>query len=267
MGCNMNQPSLSFYFDLASPYAYVAAEKIDRLAARYGFSVDWRPIVLGFQFKETGGQPLTAAHPWKAEYALRDFARNAKFHRVPFTLPNQFPVAAVSASRMAWWLHEHNPAQCARFSRAVFNTYFVDGQDISDNAVCVSVANQLGLDGSALLENALSASNKQAFAALMTQAQKDKIFGAPMFLFADGELFWGSDRLAQVEEHMKRLAGGKSFNALLDEANEGIVSLSIAQAQARLGQPNVVFVDLRDPRELEREGMIEGALHATRGML
>jgi 2-hydroxychromene-2-carboxylate isomerase/rhodanese-related sulfurtransferase len=264
---HMTNHSIAFYFDLGSPYAYVAAEKIDRLAARYGFTVDWRPIVLGFQFKETGGQPLTSAHPWKAEYAIHDFKRNAQFHRVPLNLPAKFPLAAVAASRMAWWLHENVAAECSRFSRALFSAYFVDGKDISDNAVCVAVANQIGLDGDTLLTNALSDSNKQSFAALMSQAQKDKIFGAPMFLFADGELFWGTDRLAQVESHMKSLAGGKSFNALLDEADESIKTLSVAQAQARQGQPNVVFVDLRDPRELEREGMIEGALHATRGML
>jgi 2-hydroxychromene-2-carboxylate isomerase/rhodanese-related sulfurtransferase len=263
----MTTNTLAFYYDLGSPYAYVAAEKIERLAARYGFTVDWRPIALGLQFKVTGGQPLTAAHPWKAEYAAHDFMRNAQFHGVPMSFPSTFPLAAITASRMAWWLHENVQAECARFSRALFNAYFVHNKDISNNAVCVEVANQIGLDGATLLTNALSDTNKQAFTVLIAQAQKDKIFGVPMFLFADGQLFWGTDRLLQVEAHMKHLAGGKGYKAMLDEAEETITTLSISQAQEKLGQPNVVFVDLRDPRELEREGMVPDALHATRGML
>ncbi len=263
----MTITSLAFYYDLGSPYAYIAAEKIDRLAARYGFTVDWRPIVLGFIFKETGGQPLTNAHTWKADYAMHDFARNAQYHRVPFKQPAVFPLAAVTASRMAWWLHQHIPAQCAPFSRAIFSAYFVAGKDISDNAVCIAVANQLGLDGDHLLSSATSDDNKQSFNRLMDQAKTDKIFGAPMFKFLNGELFWGTDRLAQVEAHMRTLAGGKGYKALIDEAQERITTLTVAQAQEKLGQPNVVFVDLRDPRELEREGMVPEALHATRGML
>jgi len=50
-------------------------------------------------------------------------------------------------------------------------------------------------------------------------------------------------------------------------ANARIRTLSLDEAKAMLGQPDVLFVDIRDPRELEREGMIPGAFHATRGML
>ena len=59
----------------------------------------------------------------------------------------------------------------------------------------------------------------------------------------------------------------KGYKQLLEEARAKIRTLSVAEAQAKLGNPDVVFVDIRDPRELEREGMIPGALHAPRGML
>jgi rhodanese-related sulfurtransferase len=59
----------------------------------------------------------------------------------------------------------------------------------------------------------------------------------------------------------------RGFRALLDEANARIRTLSVAEAQAMHGQPDVVFVDLRDPRELEREGKMPGAFHCPRGML
>ncbi len=59
----------------------------------------------------------------------------------------------------------------------------------------------------------------------------------------------------------------KTHKQLLDEAYAKIETVPIAEAIKLHGDPDVVFVDIRDPRELEREGMIDGALHATRGML
>ena len=59
----------------------------------------------------------------------------------------------------------------------------------------------------------------------------------------------------------------KGIKQLIAEAQKRSKGISIAQAKARLGEANTVFVDIRDVRELEREGMIPGAFHAPRGML
>jgi len=72
---------IEFYFDLSSPYGFLAAQKIDALAAKHGRSVDWRPVLLGVMFKETGMAPLTEI-PLKGEYSKRDFARSARFHGI-----------------------------------------------------------------------------------------------------------------------------------------------------------------------------------------
>lgn len=59
----------------------------------------------------------------------------------------------------------------------------------------------------------------------------------------------------------------KGYKAMVDEAMAEIVTLTPVQAAEHLDKPDTVFVDLRDPRELERDGMIPNAFHATRGML
>ena len=59
----------------------------------------------------------------------------------------------------------------------------------------------------------------------------------------------------------------RGYQAMIDEANAAIVTLTATEAIALNGQANVVLVDLRDPRELEREGAIAGAFHCPRGML
>jgi rhodanese-related sulfurtransferase len=59
----------------------------------------------------------------------------------------------------------------------------------------------------------------------------------------------------------------KGYKQLIDEARAKIRTLSLDEAKAKLGNPDVVFIDIRDVRELEREGMVPGAYHAPRGML
>ena len=59
----------------------------------------------------------------------------------------------------------------------------------------------------------------------------------------------------------------KGCQQLIAEARTRIRTLSLDEARAKFDDPNVVFVDIRDVRELEREGMIPGAFHAPRGML
>ncbi len=59
----------------------------------------------------------------------------------------------------------------------------------------------------------------------------------------------------------------KGFRQLVDEAKSRIRTVSLEEARARHGKDDVVFVDLRDVRELEREGLIPGAFHCPRGML
>ncbi len=63
------------------------------------------------------------------------------------------------------------------------------------------------------------------------------------------------------------MAMKKGYKALLDEAMAEIETLPVAEAVKLHGDPEVVFVDLRDPRELERDGLVPGSVHAPRGMI
>jgi rhodanese-related sulfurtransferase len=77
---------------------------------------------------------------------------------------------------------------------------------------------------------------------------------------------------AVIRDAMLRQKGGamklrKGFHQMVEEAKSRIKTISLEEAQARHGRADVVFVDLRDVRELEREGMIPGAFHCPRGML
>lgn len=188
---------LEFYFDFSSPYAYLASEQIDALAARYGRQVKWRPILLGVVFKATGGAPLTQT-PLKGDYSRRDFDRSARFLGLPFRFPSKFPLPTQAAARAYYWLHQQDCAQARAFAHAVFRALFVHDQDISDMSVVTELAVQAGADPAALAAAIRSEEMKARLRQECDAAIARGVFGAP-FIFIDDEPFWGADRLPQIE--------------------------------------------------------------------
>jgi 2-hydroxychromene-2-carboxylate isomerase len=192
---------LAFYFDFSSPYGYLASEKIDEIAARHGRQVDWRPILLGVVFRETGCAPLTQV-PLKGEYSRRDFARSARFLGVPYTQPASFPIATQHAARAYYWLHDRPQGAARAFAHAVYRAYFSEGRDISQLDVVLDLAARHGAErdvlAAALAGPTLKARLKDECGAAIGQG----VFGSP-FIIVDGEPFFGADRLPQLERWLE----------------------------------------------------------------
>lgn len=188
---------LNFYFDFSSPYGYFAATRIDALAARHGRDTVWRPILLGVVFKQTGGQPLPSI-PIKGKYALRDIERTARWFGVPYRAPSRFPVAGTAASRAYYWIEQQDAAAAKRFALATLHAYFVEDRDISSPEVVADVAAALGTERAALLQALGTAAIKDRLRDEVEAAIAQGVFGSP-YVIVDGEPFWGSDRLDQLE--------------------------------------------------------------------
>lgn len=193
---------LEFYFDFSSPYGYLAAEKIDELAAKYGRKVKWRPVLLGVIFKATGAAPLTMV-PFKGEYSKRDFVRSARFMGIPYNPPSRFPLPTQVAARAYYWLHDGDCAMARAFAKAVYRAFFVDDRDISDMNVVLDIAVDVGADRAALAVAVETPEIKERLKNEVAAALEKGVFGSPM-VFCDGEPFFGADRLPQLEA---RLAG------------------------------------------------------------
>jgi 2-hydroxychromene-2-carboxylate isomerase len=189
---------IEFYFDFSSPYSYIASEEVEAIAERHGRTVVWRPILLGAVFKASGGTPLTEGYGPKARYSVRDFARSAAFVGVPYRHPSTFPIGAVTAARSVLWLQRHHPDLVAPFIHSVFRAFFVADLNIADAAVVMELAQGLGIDTAQLSAGAQDESIKNALRTEVERAIARGVFGAPT-LVIDGEMFWGHDRLAQVE--------------------------------------------------------------------
>jgi 2-hydroxychromene-2-carboxylate isomerase len=193
---------IDYYFDFSSPYGYLISDQIDDFAARHGREVAWHPVLLGVIFQKTGTKPLSEI-PLKGAYARHDWDRFARLLGVPYRHPERFPIPTQAAARVFYWVHDRDPREAKALARALYHAYFEHGQDISNPAKVVEIANRLGHDGRALTDALKSEALKERVKGECEAAVERGVFGSP-FLIVDGEPFWGSDRLWQVKRWLDR---------------------------------------------------------------
>ena len=146
----MSGAPIEFYFDFSSPYGYLGAQHIETVAAEFGRTVLWRPILLGVIFKITGQTPLVS-QTLRGPYSARDMARSASKLGVKFALPEGFPFSSVYPCRIFYWLDSRSPEDAKAYARAVFHAAFADGKPPAEPEAAVDVATGLGHDRAAVL--------------------------------------------------------------------------------------------------------------------
>jgi len=198
----MSQPPIDFYFDFSSPYGYFAGTRIDALAEKHGRTVVWRPMLLGAVFKITGQQPL-ATVPLKNTYMAHDLARTAKLLGIPFKLPTKFPAGMQAPARAFYWVGDKNQDLARKLAQALFHAYFAEDRDISNPEVTGNVAAKLGVDKAELAQALNDPAVKERLRNEVDAAIERGVFGSP-YIVVDGEPFWGSDRLDQVEQWLTK---------------------------------------------------------------
>ena len=192
---------IEFYFDFSSPYGYLAAQCIDEVAGRHGRTAAWKPFLLGATFKTTGMRPL-ADVPIKGDYFKRDVPRSARLLGVPFTVPDPFPFMSVAAARAVYWLSDRDEPLSRQLAKDLYDAAFGQGRDISGAAAVVEVGSALGVDAGVLGEALKDPAVKARLRAEVEAGIAKGVFGSPYFI-VDGEPFWGSDRLDQVERWLE----------------------------------------------------------------
>ena len=190
----MAKPTLDFWFEFASTYSYPAAMRISPLAEAAGVAVRWRPFMLGPIFKEQGWttSPFNL-FPAKGRNMWRDLERTCGTIGLPFVRPTTFPQNTLLAARVA--LVGLVEAWGEDYCRAIYRAEFAEGRTVEETKTIADVLTGLGLDAGAVLDRAQSNENRSQLRAHTEEAQRLGIFGSPSFVTADGELFWGNDRL------------------------------------------------------------------------
>jgi 2-hydroxychromene-2-carboxylate isomerase len=190
----MAKPAVDFWFEFASTYSYPAAMRISPLAEAAGVAVRWRPFMLGPIFKAQGWatSPFNL-FPAKGRNMWRDLERACDTLGLPFVRPTIFPQNTLLAARVA--LVGLAEAWGEDYCRAIYRAEFGEGQEIEGSEAIAGILASLGLHAGSVLDRAQSHDIKSQLRADTEVAEGLGIFGSPSFVTADGELFWGNDRL------------------------------------------------------------------------
>lgn len=193
---------VEFFFDIASPYSYLASTQIDDLEDETGATVRWRPFLLGGVMKATGNAP-PAQVPAKAKYMLADLNRWAARYDIPFEMPGNFPINSISTQRALVAAERLDGASMVPLARALYEGYWAEGRDVSDTSVIEDVAEENGMEAEPIMDRIDDPDVKEQLKAHSDEAVERGAFGAPS-IFVEDELFWGNDRLDFVRDEVRR---------------------------------------------------------------
>jgi len=198
----MSNAPIEFFFDFSSPYGFLAARKIDALAAEFGREVVWKPYLMGVAMKQTQVAPLLTI-PLKGDYAYRDVMRHCSHEGLEGKIPGQFPFISVAAARAFYALADEDVAAAKALAHALYARAFLEGQSIAKPEEVLAVAEDLGHERESLSAKMNSPETKDRLRAEVDATLERGIFGSP-FIIVDGEPFWGYDRLGDIREWLER---------------------------------------------------------------
>jgi 2-hydroxychromene-2-carboxylate isomerase len=187
-----------FYYDLGSPYAYLAAERMQRILPVVPV---WQPILLGAIWKETGGRSWATTE--KREQGMAEVERRAsEYSLMPVRWPAGWPNNTLTAMRAATFAQQTGRA--VAFSLAAFRQAFAGGKDLSDTNNVLLAAAACELHPNAVLKGIAMQSTKDRLRAATREAFERGVRGVPTLAVGD-ELFWGDDRLEEAAAVLARM--------------------------------------------------------------
>jgi len=192
---------VTFYFDFGSPNAYLAHKVIPAIEKRTGLSFTYVPALLGGIFKATGNRSPAEAFagiPAKLAYEGKETRRFVARHGITeFASNPHFPVNTLMIMRGAVAAQQLGIFEA--YVEAVYRAMWVEGLKMDDPAVVKAALEKAGLPADKLLAMTQDDAVKAALIKNTEGAVAAGVFGSPSFLVA-GELFFGKDRLRDVEE-------------------------------------------------------------------
>lgn len=195
-----HEEPIDFYFDFLSMYGYFASLRIEAIAARHGRSVRWHSMLLGVSVMKTMGLKPLLETPLKGDYVVRDSLRYVRKHGLQLARQPADPMMDPRpAARAFYWLRHNHPGTETSFAKEALDRYWRLAQDLGNPEQVAGIAPLLGLEVAALREGVESDIAREELRNAVAASLERGVFGSPFFI-VDGEPFWGSDRLEQLDD-------------------------------------------------------------------
>ena len=179
---------IDFYFDFISPYSYIGHKRIEQQDSKLNFT--YKPILLGGLHKLWNITPQAFIAP-KKQFMIMDCEMVSKKLNIDFKFNSKFPLSTVKLMRGCLILEGE---QFNRYIKIIFDAYWKDNIDISDNANLSSLLAKIDINIDDFLKKTEAEEIKEKLKKLTNDAFKKNIFGAPTFV-VNNKNFWGQDRI------------------------------------------------------------------------
>ena len=194
--------SVEFYFDLGSPYSYLAYYRLLQMAEQQEIQIVYKPILLGGVFKATGNRsPIEI--PVKGAYSILDMQRWAEYYQIPMQMNPHFPMNTLTLMRILTGVQLLHLEKFEQVLKLLFDAMFGTPQNLNELTVLAEVLKPSGFSVEDIMSMVQSDVVKQKLITETEQAIQRGIFGAPTFFVGD-EMYWGQDRLHFVEQALNK---------------------------------------------------------------
>ncbi len=205
---------IEFFFDISSPWTYLAFHNIQPMMKTHNFEIIWRPFLVGGvhnAVNPTVFEARASTDSPKFKQVGRSLYDWAALSGVTMNFPSEYhPLRSVHLMRFCCLLEEDQPT-LLKFAHAGFDAYFTEQRNLDDPETLVAFANEVGLDGADLWTRSQDQACKDKLRANTDEAIARGSYGSPSIFvpFGDGErLYFGNDQLPlvgwAVQENRKR---------------------------------------------------------------
>jgi 2-hydroxychromene-2-carboxylate isomerase len=182
-----------FYYDLMSPYAYLAAKRIDSVLPK---PARWQPVLLGGIFKLTGRSSWALGDYERRRRGMAEIERRARDYGVaPLRWPDPWPSSSLRAMRAA--IYARGAGREREFASAAYAVAFADGNDLGELRHVLAAAEGAGLAPREVEAAIEDSAVKDELRSATDEAHARGVFGVPT-VAVGRELFWGDDRLEEA---------------------------------------------------------------------
>jgi len=188
---------IDFYFDIISPYSYIAYKKIQKIKKKQKINFNYKPIFLG-GLHNLAGISAPAFNKYKMKNLQSDCELVSKKNDISFKWNSKFPINSLSIMR--GYLSVDNN-QKEEFLNIFFNAYWKDNLDLSSEKEFSKLIDILRIENKIFFDKIRQQSIKDDLKKLTSDAFKKKVFGAPTFI-VNNKIFWGQDRLEYALEEL-----------------------------------------------------------------
>jgi 2-hydroxychromene-2-carboxylate isomerase len=191
--------NIDFYFDISSPYSYLAHTQIRKFEKLNNIKINYLPILLG-GLHILGNITAPGLNPVKAKYMIKDLKACADFYKIDYQFNRYFPLKTVNIMRGA--IVAEKEGYLSTYIDKFYKAAWVDSLNLNDPKIVEKVLKNIDLNINSFLEKISDQKIKDELKTRTENAFNKGVFGAPTF-FVGSKMFFGQDRLEFVFREAK----------------------------------------------------------------